>query len=57
MITIFCDFGQFSAKNWRFSQKPMLHMIKILDNLPSFVLSQKRQIFRRIFRRKYFLKL
>jgi hypothetical protein len=24
MITIFCEFGQFSAKNWRFSQTPML---------------------------------
>jgi hypothetical protein len=24
MITIFCDFQQFSAKNWRFSQKPTL---------------------------------
>jgi hypothetical protein len=24
MITIFGDFRQFSAKNWRFSQKPML---------------------------------
>jgi hypothetical protein len=24
MITIFFDFRQFSAKNWRFSQKPML---------------------------------
>jgi hypothetical protein len=24
MITIFCDFWQFSAKNGRFSQKPML---------------------------------
>jgi hypothetical protein len=24
MITILCDFCQFSAKNWRFSQKPML---------------------------------
>jgi hypothetical protein len=24
MITIFCDFCQFSAKHWRFSQKPML---------------------------------
>jgi hypothetical protein len=24
MITIFCDFRQFSAKNWRFFQKPML---------------------------------
>jgi hypothetical protein len=24
MVTIFCNFRQFSAKNWRFSQKPML---------------------------------
>jgi hypothetical protein len=24
MITIFCDFRQFSAKKWRFSQKTML---------------------------------
>jgi type VI protein secretion system component Hcp len=24
LITIFCDFCHFSAKNWRFSQKPML---------------------------------
>jgi hypothetical protein len=24
MITIFCDFRQFSAKNWRFSPKLML---------------------------------
>jgi hypothetical protein len=24
MITIFCDFRQFSAKNWRFSQNVML---------------------------------
>jgi hypothetical protein len=24
MITIFCDFYQFSATNWRFSLKPML---------------------------------
>jgi hypothetical protein len=24
MITIFCDFRPFSAKKWRFSQKPML---------------------------------
>jgi hypothetical protein len=24
MIAIFGDFCQFSAKNWRFSQKPML---------------------------------
>jgi hypothetical protein len=28
MVTIFCDFRQFSAgKNWRFSQKPMLWSI------------------------------
>jgi hypothetical protein len=24
MITFFCDFREFSPKNWRFSQKPML---------------------------------
>jgi hypothetical protein len=24
MIAIFCDFCQFSAQKWRFSQKPML---------------------------------
>jgi hypothetical protein len=24
MITIFCNFCPFSAKNWSFSQKPML---------------------------------
>jgi hypothetical protein len=24
MVTIFCDFCQFSTKNWRFSQKPLL---------------------------------
>jgi hypothetical protein len=24
MIPTFCDFRQFSAKKWRFSQKPML---------------------------------
>jgi hypothetical protein len=33
MITIFCDFQQFSAKkNWRFSQKTNV-MIKFLNNL------------------------
>jgi hypothetical protein len=47
IITIFCDFRQFSAeKNWRFSQKPMLS-IKILQKF-SFVLSRK-QFFRRLF--------
>jgi hypothetical protein len=60
MITIFGDFRQFSAifdnfrrKNWLFFSKINV-MIKILHNLCSFVLSQKRQFFRRFFRRKYF---
>jgi hypothetical protein len=44
-------FDTFRQKNWRFSQKPMLWSI-FLKN--SFVLSQKRQYFRWIFRRKYF---
>jgi hypothetical protein len=55
MITIFYDFWQFSAKNWRFSQKPMLS-IKILHNLPSF-LSQKRQFFCQILGKKIFFKI
>jgi hypothetical protein len=57
MITIFCDFWQFSAifdnfrrKNWRFSQKPMLWSI-FLKKI-TFVFSQKRHFFRRISRRK-----
>jgi hypothetical protein len=34
MTTISCDFGQFSAKNLRFSQKPMLlsQFYAICDN-------------------------
>jgi hypothetical protein len=34
MITIFCDFRQFLAKKWRFSQKPMLwsQFFAIFDN-------------------------
>jgi hypothetical protein len=48
MITILCDFWKFSEQNWRFSQKPMLWSTK-----NSFVFSQKRPFFRRLFRRKY----
>jgi hypothetical protein len=40
MITIFCDFCQFSAKNWRF--------------LKNQCYESKTPIFRNIFRRKYF---
>jgi hypothetical protein len=32
MITIFCDFCQFSAKKWSFSQKPML-LSQFLQNV------------------------
>jgi hypothetical protein len=46
MITIFSDFWQFSAKKLAFFSKTNV-IIKILHNLPSFVLSQKRQFFRR----------
>jgi hypothetical protein len=46
MITIFGDFQQFLAKNWRFSQKTNVTIIYFLF---SFVLSQKRQLFRRFF--------
>jgi hypothetical protein len=46
-----CDFRQFSAKKWRFLKNQCYD-----QNFAyfSFVLSQKRQFFRRIFRRKYF---
>jgi hypothetical protein len=46
MNTIFCEFGQFSAKNWRFSQKPMLRSI---FSKFSFVLSKKRHFFAKFF--------
>jgi hypothetical protein len=46
----FVIFDNFRRKNWRFSQKPMLWSIFLI----CFVFSQKRQFFRRIFRRKYF---
>jgi hypothetical protein len=39
------NFTHFRRKNWRFSQKPMLHMITIFAKT-SFVLHQKRQYFR-----------
>jgi hypothetical protein len=51
MITIFGNFRQFSAKKLAFFSQTNV-MIKILHNL-GFVLSQKRQFFRRIFRQKY----
>jgi hypothetical protein len=47
MITIFCDFPQFSAKILAFFQKPMLY-----DQFFSkfgFVLSQKRQFLAKFF--------
>jgi hypothetical protein len=49
MITIFCDFWQFSAKMALLSKTNV--MIKILVNLALFF-SQKRQFFHRIFWRK-----
>jgi hypothetical protein len=52
MITMFCDFRQFSAKNWRFSKKPMLWSKFCIIYL---CFESKRQFFRWIFRRKYFL--
>jgi hypothetical protein len=52
MITIFCDFWQFSAKKLAFFSKTNV-MIKVLHNLALFWVT-KRQFFRWIFRRKYF---
>jgi hypothetical protein len=43
MVTIFCDFSQFSAKKLAFSQIPMLR--SFFSNF-TFLLSQKRQLFR-----------
>jgi hypothetical protein len=43
-------FDNFRRKNWRFSQKPMLWSNFCIF---SFILSQKCQFFRWIFRRKY----
>jgi hypothetical protein len=53
MITIFSDFCQFSAKNLAFFSQTIV-MIKFLHNLHSFVLSQKRQFFRRFFSKNIF---
>jgi hypothetical protein len=52
MITIFCDFRQFSAKKLVFFSKTNV-MIKILHNLPLFWV-KNGNFFRWIFRRKYF---
>jgi hypothetical protein len=49
MITIFCDFSQFSAKKIGGFLKYQF-MINLKN---SFVLSQKRQFCRKMFRRKY----
>jgi hypothetical protein len=43
MITNVCVFCQFSAKNWRFSQKRMLRLIFFAKNGQQF--EQKTQIF------------
>jgi ABC-type uncharacterized transport system fused permease/ATPase subunit len=52
MITIFCDFRQFSAK--KIGVLPKYQCYDQLFSKFSFVLSQKRQFFRKKFRRKYF---
>jgi hypothetical protein len=51
MITIFCDFRQFSAKKLALFSKTNV-MIKILHNICSFVFSQKRQFFGQFFGEK-----
>jgi hypothetical protein len=51
MITIFCDFPQFSAKKLAFFQKPTLWSIFFKIWL---CLESKTPIFRKIFLRKYF---
>jgi hypothetical protein len=50
MITIFCDFCQFSAKNWRFLKNQCCDQIFVKTNSN---LSKKCSYFRQIFRRKY----
>jgi hypothetical protein len=52
MITIFCDFRQFSTKKLAFFSKTnvMINLFKIY-----LFFSQKRQFFRKNFRPKYFL--
>jgi hypothetical protein len=51
MITIFCDFCQFSAKKLAFFSKTYV-MINCFSKF-GFVLSHKRQFFANCFRRKY----
>jgi hypothetical protein len=51
MITIFCNFSQFSAKKLAFFSKTNV-MIKILHNLVLFWVKNDNS-FRWIFRRKY----
>jgi hypothetical protein len=46
-------FAHFLRKNWRFSQKPMLCMIKCLQKLV-VVWAKNSKKFRQFFRRKYF---
>jgi hypothetical protein len=55
MITIFCDFRQFSAKKWRFSQKSIL-CPKFLINL-TLLRDKNANIFAKIFFAKIFFKI
>jgi hypothetical protein len=54
MMTIFANFCQFSAKKLAFFSETHV-MIKFLQTLAVHSLSKKRQYFRQIFGRKYFL--
>jgi hypothetical protein len=56
MITIFCDFRQFSAKLLAFFSKTNV-MIKILHNLHSFVLSKNGNFFAEFFGEYIFNKI
>jgi hypothetical protein len=53
MITIFCDFRHFFGEKMAFFSKPNTQCYDQKFAYFSFVLSQKRQFFRCIFRRKY----
>jgi hypothetical protein len=52
VITIFCDFCQISAKNWRFSQ-----CYELIFSKTSSSLSKKRQYFRQFFFGESILKI
>jgi hypothetical protein len=54
MITIFCDFRQFSAKNGGFLKKQCYH--KIFEYIIWLCFEKKNPIFRRFFWAKIFLK-